>query len=121
MVIRARLERATYCLEGSCSIQLSYRTNYRKIIKQIVDNRNRSVKEKLVSLKALKVSNLFLNSKDEAAFFLKETLCVSFNQVIPVYACPHKGQLQPELQTKWKATRSIKRESLQMNHIFYYN
>ncbi len=26
MVIRARLERATYCLEGNCSIQLSYRT-----------------------------------------------------------------------------------------------
>ena len=29
MVIRARLERATYCLEGSCSIQLSYRTTIR--------------------------------------------------------------------------------------------
>ncbi len=27
MVIAARLERATYCLEGSCSIQLSYATN----------------------------------------------------------------------------------------------
>jgi hypothetical protein len=26
MVIEARLERATYCLEGSCSIQLSYST-----------------------------------------------------------------------------------------------
>ena len=26
MVIRARFERATYGLEGSCSIQLSYRT-----------------------------------------------------------------------------------------------
>jgi hypothetical protein len=28
MVIAARLERATYCLEGSCSIQLSYATNF---------------------------------------------------------------------------------------------
>ena len=27
MVIPPRLERGTYCLEGSCSIQLSYGTN----------------------------------------------------------------------------------------------
>ena len=27
MVVRARLELATYCLEGSCSILMSYRTN----------------------------------------------------------------------------------------------
>lgn|GEM_PF-1837799 len=26
MVMLARLERATYCLEGNCSIQLSYST-----------------------------------------------------------------------------------------------
>lgn len=31
MVIAARFERATYCLEGSCSIQLSYATRERLI------------------------------------------------------------------------------------------
>lgn len=30
VVIAARLERATYCLEGSCSIQLSYATIIKK-------------------------------------------------------------------------------------------
>ena len=29
LVVRARLELATYCLEGSCSILMSYRTNIR--------------------------------------------------------------------------------------------
>jgi hypothetical protein len=31
MVMPARLERATYCLEGSCSIQLSYGTIFLNI------------------------------------------------------------------------------------------
>ena len=29
LVIRMRLERMTVCLEGRCSIQLSYRTKFR--------------------------------------------------------------------------------------------
>ena len=32
MAIPARFERATYCLEGSCSIQLSYGTTTEEII-----------------------------------------------------------------------------------------
>ena len=35
MVIPKRLERLTYCLEGSCSIQLSYGTNLYAFVKAL--------------------------------------------------------------------------------------
>ena len=41
LVIPERLERSTYCLEGSCSIQLSYGTDLVLIEKRCKDSANR--------------------------------------------------------------------------------